>query len=149
MGGGLLVICQWLCFVAHLADTLYWKAKKGAVVCIKRAFVRHTQHPLDFYPVFVSLSLFFLFYLSLSVMLPIWFCLCFSSLKYDRTVGHVWRRSSRCQLSLMVIPWKWTLLRVRRELGKIPIIFTASKAFRPEIQPSFCKSRLHRISFRF
>lgn len=53
-------------------------------------------------------------------------------LKYDRAAGGLESTSRcccRCQLPLMVIPWKWTLLRgQRRQSGKVPIIFAAIDA---------------------
>lgn len=62
--------------------------------------------------------------LSVSRILPV--------LKYDRAAGGLESTSRcccRCQLPLMVIPWKWTLLHgQRRQSGKVPIIFAAIDA---------------------
>lgn len=109
--------CRWLCFViGHPRSRLLrTRAKKVKGCRIKHTFAIRT-HPLDRVssPRLV---------LSLGI-LPV--------LKYDRAAGGLEstaRCCCRCQLPLMVIPWKWTLLHgQRRQSGKVPIIFAAIDA---------------------
>lgn len=84
-------------------------------------------------------------------------------LKYDRAAGGLESTSRcccRCQLPLMVIPWKWTLLRgQRRQSGKVPIIFatidascqaSSDKSAESAIRPASVPEALtrHRVMLR-
>lgn len=98
LGRGLLASCRWLRFVIRRHPRSHfsgydWKAK-GCHCCIKHICDLHA-HPLD------------------RVSSP---RLCLAYCLFWNMIGRVEdQRASRCccrcQLPLMVIPWKWTLLR--------------------------------------
>lgn len=118
----MLASCRWLCFVIRLPPSpeSLLRARARARARAKGCRMKHT-FAIRTYPLYrVSSPCLFL---SLGI-LPV--------LKYDRATGGLESTSRcccRCQLLLMVIPWKWTLLRdQRRQSRKVPIIFAAIDA---------------------